>query len=63
MPLSSLIPRGEGKSGGFWKQTMRAAHPLIAILGIRLESNAFAPAATGDNFRAPCHFEGEAGLG
>ena len=36
--------------------------PRIAILGIHLESNAFAPVTTGDDFRASCYLEGEAML-
>jgi microcystin degradation protein MlrC len=36
--------------------------PRIAILGIHLESNAFAPVTTGEDFRASCYFEGEAML-
>ena len=39
---------------------MTAARPRIAILGIHLESNAFAPVTSGDDFRASCYFEGEA---
>jgi microcystin degradation protein MlrC len=39
---------------------MTAACPRIAILGIHLESNAFAPVTSGDDFRASCYFEGEA---
>src|SRR6185436_1579986 len=34
--------------------------PRIAILGIHLESNAFAPVTTEADFRASCYFEGEA---
>ena len=36
--------------------------PRIAILGMHLESNAFAPVTTGEDFRASCYFEGEAML-
>ena len=36
--------------------------PRIAILGIHLESNAFAPVTTGDDFRESCFFEGDAML-
>ena len=36
--------------------------PRIAILGIHLESNAFAPVTTDADFRASCYFEGEAML-
>ena len=36
--------------------------PRIAILGIHLESNAFAPVTTEADFRASCYFEGEAML-
>ena len=32
--------------------------PRIAILGIHLESNAFAPVTTEADFRASCYFEG-----
>ena len=39
---------------------MTTARPRIAILGIHLESNAFAPVTSGDDFRASCYFEGEA---
>src|SRR5262245_30947705 len=41
---------------------MSAACPRIAILGIHLESNAFAPVTTGEDFRAACYLEGEAML-
>src|SRR3954451_13261592 len=45
---------------------MRSIHkmttPRIAILGIHLESNAFAPVTTEADFRASCYFEGEAML-
>src|SRR5687768_16561433 len=36
--------------------------PRIAILGIHLESNAFAPVTTEADFRASCYFEGDAML-
>lgn len=36
--------------------------PRIAILGIHLESNAFAPIATEADFRASCYYEGDAML-
>src|ERR671919_2447406 len=36
--------------------------PRIAILGIHLESNAFAPVTTEADFRASCYFEGQAML-
>src|SRR4051812_25572967 len=36
--------------------------PRIAILGIHLENNAFAPGTTEADFRASCYFEGEAML-
>ncbi|HYC46503.1 MAG TPA: M81 family metallopeptidase [Burkholderiales bacterium] len=38
------------------------SNPRIAILGIHLESNAFAPVTTEADFRASCYFEGEAML-
>ena len=41
---------------------MSADCPRIAILGMHLESNAFAPVTTGADFRASCYFEGEAML-
>ena len=41
---------------------MSGASPRIAILGIHLESNAFAPVTTEEDFRASCHFEGPAML-
>jgi microcystin degradation protein MlrC len=34
--------------------------PRVAILGIHLESNAFAPVTTEDDFRASCYYESEA---
>jgi microcystin degradation protein MlrC len=36
--------------------------PRIAILGMHLESNAFAPVTTEADFRASCYYEGEAML-
>lgn len=39
---------------------MSATRPRIAILGMHLESNAFAPVTTGDDFRTACYLEGEA---
>jgi microcystin degradation protein MlrC len=39
---------------------LTSARPRIAILGIHLESNAFAPVSTGEDFRASCWFEGDA---
>ena len=41
---------------------MSTACPRIAILGIHLESNAFAPVTTAEDFRASCDLEGEAML-
>jgi microcystin degradation protein MlrC len=41
---------------------MSAARPRIAILGIHLESNAFAPVSTEEDFRKSCYFEGNAML-
>ncbi len=41
---------------------MSTACPRIAILGMHLESNAFAPITTGDDFRTACYLEGEAML-
>jgi microcystin degradation protein MlrC len=41
---------------------MSSAAPRIAILGIHLESNAFAPVTTAEDFRASCYFEGAAML-
>jgi microcystin degradation protein MlrC len=37
---------------------MSNARPRIAILGIHLESNAYAPVTTGEDFRASCYLEG-----
>ena len=41
---------------------MSSTSPRIAILGIHLESNAFAPVTTAEDFRASCYFEGAAML-
>lgn len=41
---------------------MMPSRPRVAILGIHLESNAFAPASTEDDFRKSCYFEGAAML-
>jgi microcystin degradation protein MlrC len=41
---------------------MSAACPRIAILGMHLESNAFAPVTTAQDFRTSCYLEGEAML-
>lgn len=41
---------------------MAQPRPRIAILGIHLESNAFAPVSTGDDFRKSCYLEGDAML-
>ena len=41
---------------------MSTPNPRIAILGMHLESNDFAPVTTGDDFRASCYFEGDAML-
>ena len=41
---------------------MSASRPRVAILGIHLESNAFAPVATEKDFRKSCYFEGDAML-
>ena len=41
---------------------MSSAAARIAILGIHLESNAFAPVTTGEDFRASCYFKGAAML-
>jgi microcystin degradation protein MlrC len=41
---------------------MSNTRPRIAILGIHLESNAFAPVTTAEDFRASCYFEGAAVL-
>ena len=37
-----------------------AGAPRVAICGINLESNAFSPPASEDDFRRRCHLEGEA---
>lgn len=39
-----------------------SARPRVAILGIHLESNSFAPVSTEADFRASCYYEGEAML-
>ena len=39
---------------------MTKAHPRVAILGLHLESNAFAPVTTEADFRELCHLEGAA---
>src|SRR5688572_7321778 len=39
---------------------MTTPRPRIAVLGIHLESNAFAPVTTEADFRASCYFEGRA---
>ena len=41
---------------------MTAARPRVAILGVHLESNAFAPVSTEEDFRKSCYFEGDAML-
>lgn len=41
---------------------MSISHPHVAILGMHLESNAFAPVTTEADFRNSCYFEGEAML-
>src|SRR5919202_4246675 len=41
---------------------MKTTGPRIGILGIHLESNAFAPVTTEADFRASCYFEGDAML-
>jgi microcystin degradation protein MlrC len=41
---------------------MTAPRPRVAILGIHLESNAFAPISTEEDFRKSCYFEGNAML-
>ena len=41
---------------------MTSLRPRIAILGIHLESNAFAPVTTEADFRASCYYEGDAML-
>jgi microcystin degradation protein MlrC len=37
---------------------MATVRPRIAILGMHLESNAFAPVSTAEDFRKSCYFEG-----
>ncbi len=39
---------------------MSASRPRVAILGIHLESNAFAPVSTEEDFRKSCYFEADA---
>jgi microcystin degradation protein MlrC len=41
---------------------MTTMRPRVAILGLHLESNAFAPVTTEADFRASCYYEGEAML-
>lgn len=41
---------------------MSASRPRVAMLGIHLESNAFAPVSTEEDFRKSCYFEGDAML-
>ena len=41
---------------------MSASCPRVAILGIHLESNAFAPVSSEEDFRKSCYFEGDAML-
>jgi len=41
---------------------MSASGPRVAILGIHLESNAFAPITTEEDFRKSCYFESDAML-
>ncbi|MBM3343671.1 MAG: M81 family metallopeptidase, partial [Betaproteobacteria bacterium] len=41
---------------------MSATRPRVAILGMHLESNAFAPISTEEDFRKSCYFEGAAML-
>ena len=41
---------------------MTVYHPRVAILGIHLESNAFAPVTTEEDFRKSCYLEGDAML-
>ena len=41
---------------------MSASRPRVAILGIHLESNAFAPVSTEEDFRKSCYLEGAAML-
>ena len=39
---------------------MSAEKPRIAMMGMHLESNAFAPVTTGEDFRDACYLKGEA---
>ena len=39
-----------------------STQPRVGILGMHLESNAFAPVTTEADFRASCYYEGEAML-
>ena len=39
---------------------MSAEKPRIAMLGMHLESNAFAPVTTEEDFRDACYLKGEA---
>ena len=39
---------------------MSVERPRIAILGMHLESNAFAPVTTDEDFRAACYLTGQA---
>lgn len=41
---------------------MLASRPRVALLGIHLESNAFAPVTTEEDFRKSCYLEGDAML-
>ena len=41
---------------------MSASRPRVAMLGIHLESNAFAPVSTEEDFRKSCYLEGDAML-
>ena len=41
---------------------MSQACPRIAIFGMHLESNAFAPVSTAHDFRSSCYFVGQAML-
>lgn len=41
---------------------MSNTKPRVALLGMHLESNAFAPTSTEEDFRKSCYFEGEAML-
>src|SRR5262245_40359120 len=55
--MSSVYPGFEGCRA----QGMNT-RPRVAILGIHLESNAFAPVTTGHDFRTSCYLEGQAML-